>query len=118
MPNARTYVNGDLVTDPHPIHTSDRIIFGKHHVFRFINPLQARPARSADQSKPSKLRLGRPSKDAWGDESTVDDESHTHPQHDDQHDQSDSDQDEPVRRPVRKHTRFYLRFMFVCCACI
>lgn len=39
---AMCYVNGRQILERVPLRTGSRIILGRHHVFRFINPMQAR----------------------------------------------------------------------------
>lgn len=39
------FVNGDHVSEPTPLSTGDRLIFGENHVFRFVNPLEAKLLR-------------------------------------------------------------------------
>ncbi|XP_076803302.1 kinesin-like protein KIF1A isoform X3 [Clavelina lepadiformis] len=43
--DAQTFVNGREVHEPTELRTGSRIILGKNHVFRFMNPDQARIAR-------------------------------------------------------------------------
>lgn len=51
--NAQCYVNGMLVDEPVVLRTGCRVILGKHHVFRFQNPQEARSIQSnkKDQGK-------------------------------------------------------------------
>ncbi|XP_044273043.1 kinesin-like protein KIF1C isoform X2 [Varanus komodoensis] len=42
---AETYVNGKQVTEPLVLHSGNRIVMGKNHVFRFNHPEQARLER-------------------------------------------------------------------------
>ncbi|KAK3720237.1 hypothetical protein RRG08_007860 [Elysia crispata] len=43
---ALVYVNGKQITDPTVMKTGARVILGKHHVFRFNHPQQARASRA------------------------------------------------------------------------
>ncbi|KAK7482513.1 hypothetical protein BaRGS_00026224, partial [Batillaria attramentaria] len=43
---AMCYVNGRQVTEPTVLKTGSRVILGKHHVFRFNHPQQARQSRA------------------------------------------------------------------------
>ncbi|XP_025081034.1 kinesin-like protein unc-104 isoform X4 [Pomacea canaliculata] len=43
---AMCYVNGRQVTEPTALKTGSRVILGKHHVFRFNHPQQARQSRA------------------------------------------------------------------------
>ncbi|XP_033724802.1 kinesin-like protein unc-104 isoform X2 [Pecten maximus] len=43
---AMCYVNGRQVTEPTELKTGARVILGKHHVFRFNHPIQARRSRA------------------------------------------------------------------------
>ena len=45
--NAQCYVNGILITEPFLLQTGCRVILGKHHVFRFQNPLEVRSIQSS-----------------------------------------------------------------------
>ena len=40
--DAVCYVNGTLVTEPTTLKTGSRVIFGRTHVFRFMQPNQGR----------------------------------------------------------------------------
>ena len=42
LPGAEIYVNGERITERRPLSTGSRVIFGNNHVFRFINPEEAR----------------------------------------------------------------------------
>jgi hypothetical protein len=42
---ADVYVNGELATGKTPIKHGDRLIFGDHHVFRFVNPTEVVTSR-------------------------------------------------------------------------
>jgi len=44
--NARTFVNGDLVTSPVALHHGDRVIVGNNFVFRFVDPTSEEKAQS------------------------------------------------------------------------
>ncbi|BFZ22944.1 hypothetical protein BsWGS_25983 [Bradybaena similaris] len=44
--NALCYVNGRQITEPIVLKTGARVILGKHHVFRFNHPQQARASRA------------------------------------------------------------------------
>ena len=43
---AQCYVNGRAITEPTVLRTGARLIVGKHHVFRFNHPEQARESRA------------------------------------------------------------------------
>lgn len=47
------YVNGKRVEDRTMLKSGDRVIFGKSHVFRFINPEQVRKEKNASASSNS-----------------------------------------------------------------
>ncbi len=51
-PEALCYVNGRAVTEPVLLRTGNRVILGKHHVFRFNHPGQ--PRESGKSSAPVK----------------------------------------------------------------
>ncbi|KAJ8321092.1 hypothetical protein KUTeg_002679 [Tegillarca granosa] len=44
--DAMCYVNGRQITEPCELKTGARVIIGKHHVFRFNHPVQARQSRA------------------------------------------------------------------------
>lgn len=50
---AMCYVNGKRVEDRTMLKSGDRVIFGKSHVFRFINPEQVRKEKNASTSSNS-----------------------------------------------------------------
>ncbi|ULU05077.1 hypothetical protein L3Y34_017659 [Caenorhabditis briggsae] len=45
QPEASVYINGKQVTTPTVLHTGSRVILGKHHVFRYNDPQEARQSR-------------------------------------------------------------------------
>lgn len=47
-PDALCYVNGRAVTEPVLLRTGNRVILGKHHVFRFNHPGQPREVKSSN----------------------------------------------------------------------
>lgn len=44
-PGAMCYVNGKEVTTPTQLHSGNRVILGKCHVFRFTHPKEARESK-------------------------------------------------------------------------
>ena len=52
------YVNGERVTEKTHIATGSRVILGQHHVFRFVNPLEAKALREAGKSHRQSLAPG------------------------------------------------------------
>lgn len=54
-PGAQCYVNGQPFTSPTKLTTGSRVILGRHHVFRYQDPLEAKQSRynlAAAASKP------------------------------------------------------------------
>lgn len=51
---AQCYVNGMLITEPTLLRTGCRVILGKHHVFRFQNPFEARSIHASSAKKEGK----------------------------------------------------------------
>lgn len=49
-PGALCYVNGRAITEPVLLRTGNRVILGKHHVFRFNHPGQPREAPAKTKS--------------------------------------------------------------------
>lgn len=47
------YVNGKRVEDRQALKSGDRVIFGKSHVFRYINPEQVRKEKSNSATTPT-----------------------------------------------------------------
>ena len=56
-PQALCYVNGRVIDEPILLRTGNRVILGKHHVFRFNHPGQPR------ERKPESCPLSPPSND-------------------------------------------------------
>ncbi|XP_059352577.1 kinesin-like protein unc-104 [Daphnia carinata] len=50
-PDALCYVNGRVITEPVLLRTGNRVILGKHHVFRFNHPGQPREASAKSASR-------------------------------------------------------------------
>lgn len=51
---AQCYVNGMLITEPVLLRTGCRVILGKHHVFRFQNPFEARSIHASSAKREGK----------------------------------------------------------------
>ena len=77
MPGAAVFVNGEQISEPKVLHSGNRLILGKNHVFSFINPFEVRKVREA-QIQAAKPRKIRPRKQSiphmTTDESVVDEE--------------------------------------------
>ncbi len=43
--SAACYLNGKALKEATPLHTGNRVILGKYHVFRFTHPQEARESR-------------------------------------------------------------------------
>ena len=52
---AKIYVNGELIKETSVMKSGNRIIFGKHHVFLFINPLEVRKARESSHARKAEV---------------------------------------------------------------
>jgi hypothetical protein len=73
------YVNGELITEPRVLHSANRLILGKNHVFCFINPVEARKAREVTQSLPTAIAKARRQRKRSIQEVTVDSSSTDQP---------------------------------------
>lgn len=63
---AMCYVNGKRVEDRVTLKSGDRVIFGKSHVFRYINPEQVRKEKSAAASTSASMSESPPSPSTSG----------------------------------------------------